>query len=132
MVSLRVVQIIKYRLGVPVVAIESGIRVERRNSIKYGIGPPGLLEPWIQGRVGEVYCYRHIVRAGRREGDLSALAYWEEEGVGERKVYNRGAGHTHQGEPSVFLWGVEESKAGFCYFWKVWDQGAEPSRLERS
>jgi len=35
MVSLLVVQIIKYRLGVPVVAMESRIRVQSRNPVKY-------------------------------------------------------------------------------------------------
>ena len=35
MVSLLVGQIIKYRLGVPVVAMESRIRVQSRNPVKY-------------------------------------------------------------------------------------------------
>ena len=35
MVSLLVVQIIKYRFGVPVVAMESRIRVQSRNPVKY-------------------------------------------------------------------------------------------------
>jgi len=35
MVSLLVVQIIKYRFGVPVVAMESRISVQSRNPIKY-------------------------------------------------------------------------------------------------
>jgi len=37
MVSLLVVQIIKYRFGVPVVAMESRIRVQSRNPVKYVI-----------------------------------------------------------------------------------------------
>jgi len=47
MVSLLVVQIIKYRLGVPVVAMESRIRVQSRNPVKYVIGERAFIENFL-------------------------------------------------------------------------------------
>jgi len=65
MVSLLVVQIIKYRFGAPVVAMESRIRVQSRNPVKYVIHEPVLA--------------KDTARIGNKLGSYTSTLEWSQE-----------------------------------------------------
>jgi len=66
-----------------------------------------------------------MIGCGQGVRDLHAFYHWQEDEVGKRQVYNRGAGLSDQGEPSIFLRRVEKGEAGLYWLLEVWEQGAD-------